>query len=117
MTGNKGFDWGQGDPDYPTVLAEEQAAGDAAELVFMALEARGMNQTQLAEAVGVTKGAMSQRLNGSNMTIHMLASMAHRLGYRLQLEFVDLNEGIILNPRSYSDGSVQRHKDEFSVAM
>ncbi len=90
MTGYEAFDWSQGDPDYDRVFAEEEATGDASELVLLALERRGMSQSDLAQLLGVTRSAISQRLDGrSNVSIRKLASMLDVLGYGIDFQLVD----------------------------
>lgn len=90
----KEYDWAQGDPEYPALLAAGGAALDATEAVALALEKRGVTQSQLAALCGVTRGAISQRLKGtSNMTIRNLGQMLHHLGYTLQIELVDAQTG------------------------
>ena len=74
MTGGRVFDWSQGDKDYDRILAEERATVDAAEVVMIALEKRGLTQSALAEACNINPGALSQRINGrANMTVRLLA--------------------------------------------
>ncbi|PWI45165.1 helix-turn-helix transcriptional regulator [Streptomyces sp. ICBB 8177] len=54
------------------------------------LTARGMTRADLAKAMGVSPGRVSQILSGdANLTVRTLASVAEALGARVEIKFFD----------------------------
>ena len=73
----------------------------------------GMNQSQLADKLGVSKGYISQILNGNfNFTIKKLIELSLSIGVLPEIRFKPLLE---TNNRFLSD-SISKVKDRTSVA-
>lgn len=77
-------------PESLRALAEERAVVEAAELVSEGLAARDGKRKDLADALGVARSEITQRLSGKrNLTVRSLAAMLHELDYDLQLRVRD----------------------------
>jgi len=62
------------------------------------IEKEGISQTALAEKLGVTKGYISQVMNGNfNYTLKKLIELSLAVGKAPVLEFIPLNEAITRN--------------------
>ena len=68
-------------------------------------EKDGLNQEMLAELLGVNKGVVSRRLNGSaNITLKTLSNMATALKCRLNISFQPVEELPKRNYKSKYEG-------------
>lgn len=75
-----------GDPKFEAIAAEEAAMVDSAEIIAAAIEHAGINQSELADRLGVSKAEISHRLRGErNITVRKLAATLHSLGAGLEL--------------------------------
>jgi transcriptional regulator with XRE-family HTH domain len=69
------------------------------------LEDNGINQTQLAEKLKVTKGYVSQVLNGNfNFTLNKLIELSLAIGLAPDLEFRSFSDYIAKDQRNQYDG-------------
>lgn len=67
-----------------SLIEEERLILDATELVCELMEAEGVNQTELARRLQVSKPSISQMLSGdNNLTLRSMANIAAALGYQL----------------------------------
>jgi len=72
--------WFKSTPESEALLAEERLVLAATELVYEAMEMRGVSKKELARRLNVRPTEISQRLKGTrNMTLRSLASMLHQL--------------------------------------
>lgn len=72
--------WLDEDNENQRLFAQEGLILEATEAIWEALEERGWNKSQLAEALGTSKANVTQLLNGSrNMTLRTLSDIAFRL--------------------------------------
>lgn len=70
--------------DYARLVAEETLIFDVTEEISRALDAAGITRKELAEALGKSKGHITQLLSGErNMTLRTAADLAHALERRL----------------------------------
>lgn len=75
---------------------------DALDLVHEKLEESGMTQNDLAARLGVTKGRISQLLNGDgNMYLASLARLLGAMGYVVILDAKDVDE-IVESEHTYT---------------
>jgi transcriptional regulator with XRE-family HTH domain len=73
--------------EYSTLLEEERLILEATELVHRLMQDQSVSRAELARRVGVSKGHVTQLLDGSrNMTLRTLARLTHALNRRLQLD-------------------------------
>ncbi len=56
------------------------------------MDEQGMTRTELAVAMGVSKGRVTQLLSADNLTIHTMAKVARALGYQLRVELHEITE-------------------------
>lgn len=67
---------------------QERLIVDVAEMIMKTLNDDGVNQVELANKLGKTKGYVSQLLNGSrNMTLRTLADIATELDKKIEFSF------------------------------
>jgi transcriptional regulator with XRE-family HTH domain len=68
-------------------FAEESFVTDTQSFLQTIMEEKGINQTQLAEAMGVSKARVSQMFSSEvkNFTIRLLARAVHALGDRVEI--------------------------------
>jgi transcriptional regulator with XRE-family HTH domain len=81
--------WASQDEGSAKLYAQEVLIAQATEEVWKAMEEANISKAELAKRMGVTKGHISQILNGSrNMTLRTLADICFALDYRpaLRLE-------------------------------
>lgn len=82
-------DWFRSTPESEALLAQETLVLDATEIVYEAMEIRGINGRELADRLGVRPSEVSQRLSGRrNLTLRSLAAMLHQLGAHAELHLV-----------------------------
>lgn len=82
------------DPSYARTYAKEAAMVDASETIAEALEASGMNRSQLASALGVSRSEITARLQGErNITVRKLAETLHVLGASLDIGLKEPKSG------------------------
>jgi transcriptional regulator with XRE-family HTH domain len=75
------------DNDYEALLEEERLILDATESIHLLMDEQELNRAELARRVGVSKGHISQLLDGkSNMTLRTLARLMKALGHRAHIE-------------------------------
>lgn len=87
------------DQEFERLLAEERLIFRATELIAEAMEHRGITRKQLAEAVGVSQGEISQRLSGRrNLTLRSLAQMLHALHADIDVRAEFKSEGTDRQP-------------------
>lgn len=80
--------------DFELLLAEERLTADVTEHIAEAMEQRGVSKADLAKLCGVGRSAITQRLTGqTNMTLRVVASTLHRLGFGLEVAIVDRRDG------------------------
>lgn len=71
---------GQGDENR-RLLAQELLITETTEAIWQAMEEMGVNKSELARLLGVSKGYVSQVLGGSrNMTLRTFADICSALG-------------------------------------
>ncbi|HXG70683.1 MAG TPA: helix-turn-helix transcriptional regulator [Gemmatimonadaceae bacterium] len=71
------------------MLRQEELILDVTETFCEAMDRDGANRKQLAEALGKTRGFVSQLLNGGrNLTLRTVADVADALGYIVQFRMV-----------------------------
>lgn len=61
------------------------------QFILMACVNAGITQTELAERIGMTQSAFSQRLNKSGFKLSEYQKIAKALGLQFQYAFVDNN--------------------------
>ncbi len=72
------------------LFAEEALIIQVTEAIWEAMEVRGCNKSQLAEALGKSKAFVTQLLSGSrNMTLRTLADIASALDQCVKVEFCE----------------------------
>jgi transcriptional regulator with XRE-family HTH domain len=82
------------------------------------IEKEGMNQTQLAEKLGVTKGYISQILNGNfNYTLKKMIELSLALGKAPVFEFRNLNEYIKEDQRRRFEMKYKQYFNLFTMPM
>jgi transcriptional regulator with XRE-family HTH domain len=75
------------DREYAALLEEERLILDATEAIQRLMDEQAINRTELARRIGVTKGHVSQLLDGKrNMTLRTLAGLLWTLGHRARIE-------------------------------
>jgi transcriptional regulator with XRE-family HTH domain len=87
--------------EYERQHAEETLRLDAAEAICRAMEpgshhapAEGVSCEQLADRLGGSMSHVTQILSGErNMTLRMLADMAHAIGHRVEIKLVPIPAG------------------------
>lgn len=80
----------------------EQAQNDLYRHVVEYMEKEGINQTQLAEKLGVSKGYISQVLKGEfNYTLKKLIELAMAVGKVPMIEYKAIDEVIVEDTRSH----------------
>lgn len=68
-------------------LRQEELILEVTETIAKALEASGINQSELAARLGKTKGYVSQLMGGGrNLTLRTLADVAEALGCRVRVQ-------------------------------
>jgi transcriptional regulator with XRE-family HTH domain len=78
--------WANQNEANAKLVAQEVLITQATEEIWRAMEEAGINKAELAKKMGVTKGHISQILNGSrNMTLRTLADICFALDYQLTL--------------------------------
>ncbi|WP_037576832.1 helix-turn-helix domain-containing protein [Phaeacidiphilus oryzae] len=74
-------------------LAVARLKREALKLIYAALDASGVTQTELAERLRVRKSAVSQVLRGDgNLRIKTMAEYLHALGYEVDMRLVQAGE-------------------------
>jgi transcriptional regulator with XRE-family HTH domain len=82
---------------------------EVTEKILEIMEAKGVNRSELAQRLGVSKAAVSKLLNdGSNMTLKRLLTISEALGHDLTINLVpsgiQSEEKVVqYSPRSRSD--------------
>ncbi|MET3635680.1 helix-turn-helix domain-containing protein [Curtobacterium oceanosedimentum] len=90
------------DPDFAATYAEEAAMVDASEALAELLEQSGMTRTELAKALSVSKGEITERLRGErNITVRKLAATMFALGHRLVIASSPIEKQHSIDP--YAD--------------
>ncbi|MER6782626.1 MULTISPECIES: helix-turn-helix transcriptional regulator [unclassified Streptomyces] len=74
-------------------LASARLRHEVLRKLFLALEASGMTQSALADALKIRKSAVNQTLRGDgNLRVTTLAEYLHALGYELNIRLVPAGE-------------------------
>lgn len=83
-----------GDAEYEALVAENSFVSSIQLAIESALEAHEMSQVELARRLGVSEARVSQILssNGKNLQARTVARIAHALGLKALVEFVDAEE-------------------------
>lgn len=72
--------------DFRTALAAERLILSATDQIITRMAEQGTLRVELADRLGVSKGEISQRLNGPrNLTLRTLAEMAEAIGCRFTI--------------------------------
>ena len=80
--------WLSENKDNQREYNQERLIVDVAEMIMKTLNEDGVNQVELANKLGKTKGYVSQLLNGSrNMTLRTLADIATELDKKVEFIF------------------------------
>lgn len=80
--------WLSENKDNQREFNQERLIVDVAEMIMKTLNDDGVNQVELANKLGKTKGYVSQLLNGSrNMTLRTLADIATELDKKVEFSF------------------------------
>jgi transcriptional regulator with XRE-family HTH domain len=88
--------------DERYAFAEESALAHVSLSLADLIEASGVSQRQLAEALGLTEARISQILDvDSNLTVRTIARIACALGQRMQIQFAPRVEASIDNSEPY----------------
>jgi transcriptional regulator with XRE-family HTH domain len=98
-------------------LAQTTALLEASDLIYSAMEEKGLNQSQLAEKMGVSRGYISRILSGNeNMSIKNVAKVLHVLGKRyiqnVKNMISDDGKCIVYDYATYKNGSIRAHVEE-----
>jgi transcriptional regulator with XRE-family HTH domain len=89
-------------------VAGERAILDASELIHNAMKEKSLNQKQLAEILGVTKGYVSRLLSGhENLSVKNVALVLHALGYSYKQEIVPINRSEERTFENYTSSSTE----------
>ena len=76
---------------YREEYAQTAALLDAANLISEAMEEKGINRTELAKMLGVSRGYVTRLLSGhENMSIKNVVRVLHVLGKRYTQRAVDI---------------------------
>ncbi|MCW2521794.1 MAG: helix-turn-helix transcriptional regulator [Frankiales bacterium] len=87
-------------------LAEERLIFESTELVAEKMAEVGMTGRDLAKALGVSPGEISQRMSGTrNLTLRSLASMLHALGVEAEVRERSLAKPSEQNGEARATGS------------
>lgn len=99
---------------YSEEYAQTEALLDAANLISEAIEQRKINQTELAELLGVSRGYVSRLLSGNeNMSIKNVARVLHVLGKRYIQTTADIPQkmnGKVVYFKEYSNIKVDNEE-------
>lgn len=78
--------WFNSTPESEAMLAEERLILAATELVYEAMDKRGVSKKELADRLQVRPTEVSSRLRGTrNLTLRTFAAMLHALDARVEL--------------------------------
>ena len=93
---------------YQEEYAETAAVLDAANLISEAMEEMGLNQTELARMLGVSRGYVSRLLSGNeNMSIKNVARILFKLGkkYKQTVIAIETNNdyGKVISFKDYTE--------------
>ncbi len=93
---------------YQEEYAQTAAVLDAANLISEAMEEKGINQTELARMLGVSRGYVSRLLSGNeNMSIKNVARVLFKLGkkYKQTVIAIETNNdyGKVLSFKDYTE--------------
>lgn len=86
-----------GEEDYAALLAENAFVHDVQIAIETAMDAGGISQAALAKLMGVSEARVSHILssNGRNLQARSIARIAHVLGLRALIDFVEEPSGWI----------------------
>jgi transcriptional regulator with XRE-family HTH domain len=97
---------------YNEEYAQTEALLNAANLISEAIEQRNINQTELAELLGVSRGYVSRLLSGNeNMSIKNVAKVLHVLGKRYIQTIADIpreTNGKVVYFKEYSNIKIDK---------
>jgi transcriptional regulator with XRE-family HTH domain len=85
--------------EYRRLVEQETLIFEVTEAIAEVLDGEGRSKSDLARALGRTKGFVSQLLSGSrNMTLRTVADLAFALDRRFKIDLVplDLDDGSVL---------------------
>ena len=93
---------------YQEEYAQTAAVLDAANLISEAMEEKGINQTELARMLGVSRGYVSRLLSGNeNMSIKNVARVLFKLGkkYKQTVIAIETNNdyGKVISFKDYTE--------------
>lgn len=78
--------WTNQNEENAKLMAQELLITEVTEEIWKAMEETGVNKTELANRIGVTKGYISQVLGGSrNMTLRTLSDICFALGKQVTI--------------------------------
>lgn len=78
------------DQEFRRELAIERLSGDVNEAICFAMENRHINRAALAEKLGVTRSAITQRLQGrTSISLARLATLLDVMDFGLEVALVD----------------------------
>lgn len=102
-------------------LAQTTALLEASELIHSAMEDKGLNQSQLAELMGVSRGYISRILSGNeNMSVKNVARVLHVLGKRFIQCAKDIKSDddkcAVYDYAAYKNGTFRAHVEERNPA-
>ena len=96
----------------------ETLQNDIYRMVAEYIQKEGMNQTQLAEKLGVTKGYISQILNGNfNYTLKKMIELSLALEKAPAFEFKNLNEFIKEDQQKRFEMEYKQYFNLFTMPM
>jgi transcriptional regulator with XRE-family HTH domain len=81
------------DKQYALLVAENRFLSEIQKTIEHGVKQKVLSQADLARALDISEARVSQILSGSakNLEARTLARIAHVLGFRARLEFVDSN--------------------------
>ncbi len=79
------------DKEYDTLVAENRFITDIQMAIECAMKEKNMSQAQIARALSISEARVSQILsgNGKNLQARTIARIAHVLGLKAAIEFID----------------------------
>ena len=85
--------WVEASEEARKLFTKEALLLDVTEAIWEAMEKRGLNKVQLADALGTSKSNITQLLDGTrNMTLGTLSDLAFVLGLRVNVRLCDKSE-------------------------
>jgi len=105
---------------YQEEYAQTAALLDAANLISEAMEEKGINQTELARKLNVSRGYVSRLLSGhENMSIKNVARVLHIMGKKYCQSTVDVKVSCIkanvVSFRNYSENVVETKNNNITL--